>query len=48
MEAVVAELSANYGMDKAERVILSGCSAGGEGTYYLLDYMRSIIPENVC
>lgn len=47
MTAVVAELTANYGMNKAERVILSGCSAGGEGTYYLLDYIRSIIPTTV-
>jgi hypothetical protein len=47
MTAVVEELTANYGMKNAGRVILSGCSAGGEGTYYLLDYIRSIIPKNV-
>lgn len=47
MEAVVAELTATYGLNRAERVIISGCSAGGEGTYYLLDHMRSVIPSNV-
>jgi len=48
MEAVIQELLKNYGLNNAKRVIFSGCSAGGEGTYYLLDHVRSLIPANVC
>jgi hypothetical protein len=47
IEATVKDLLQNQGMSSATNVVLSGCSAGGEGTYYVLDIIRSIIPSKI-
>jgi len=34
------------GMDEAENVLLSGCSAGGIGTYHSVDFLADKLPES--
>ena len=34
------------GMKNADEVILTGCSAGGLGTYVHADYVASIVPQS--
>lgn len=44
-EASVNELLAGHGLDQAERVILSGGSAGGIGVHNNVDWLQARIPE---
>ena len=34
------------GLNKADEVILTGCSAGGLATYLHADYVASVIPQS--
>ena len=34
------------GLNKADEVILTGCSAGGLATYLHADYVASVIPKS--
>ena len=34
------------GMKNADEVILTGCSAGGLGTYVHADYVASVVPQS--
>jgi len=45
--AVISDLLANKGLSLGKEVILSGCSAGGEGTYYMLDHVRDATPSHI-
>jgi len=44
VKAVVADLVARRGLDKAEAVMLTGDSAGGGGTYRNADWLRAALP----
>eukprot|EP01111_Echinosteliopsis_oligospora_P007136 TRINITY_DN2178_c0_g1_i1.p1 TRINITY_DN2178_c0_g1~~TRINITY_DN2178_c0_g1_i1.p1 ORF type:complete len:371 (+),score=80.84 TRINITY_DN2178_c0_g1_i1:3-1115(+) len=44
---VIADLMANKGLSQGTELVLSGCSAGGEGTYYMLDHVRDAIPSRI-
>ena len=43
LDAVFTELNASHGLEQAERVIISGNSAGGLTVYTHLDRMRSMV-----
>ena len=43
----VIEYMLENGMQNAERVILTGCSAGGLATYYHIDYVKSLLPSSI-
>ena len=45
MAAVVDELVASYRLDKADAVLLTGCSAGGLGTFFNVDWLAARLPE---
>ena len=45
LKAVLDSLMAK-GLNKADEVILTGCSAGGLATYLHADYIASVIPQS--
>ena len=45
LNAVLNSLMAK-GLNKADEVILTGCSAGGLATYLHADYVASVIPKS--
>ena len=42
---VISELIANNAVDSASELILSGCSAGGLGTFENTDFVASLLPN---
>ena len=44
LAAVVDELVASYHLDRATAVLLTGCSAGGLGTFFNVDWLAERLP----
>ena len=44
LAAVVDELVASYRLDRANAVLLTGCSAGGLGTFFNVDWLAERLP----
>lgn len=47
VDALLSELLANEGLDKATDVLLTGTSAGGLAAYLHADYVASLLPDTV-
>jgi len=47
LDAISADLLANAGLNRAQEVIVTGCSAGGVATYIQLDLWRNAIPQSI-
>lgn len=43
IEAVFEKLRDSYGLDRASQVLLSGCSAGGQGVIVNVDHVQNIL-----
>jgi hypothetical protein len=43
--AIVSELQLKHGLNSAKRVLLTGSSAGGVGTFKNVDYLASCLPQ---
>jgi len=47
VKGMLAELSETYGMAASDTLYLAGCSAGGRGAMFNLDYAPSMVPAGV-
>ena len=48
IDEILKELTANMNLGAAERVLLTGCSAGGLATYLHTDYVHEQLNQYVC
>ena len=44
IEATLQDLAANHGLNGSSQVLFGGCSAGGRGAMFTLDYVAAMLP----
>jgi len=47
VESMFAELVRSFGLKTGDTLVFSGCSAGGRGALYNLDYVPAMIPDGI-